>query len=75
MEDFEGVIIGNKFYRFLGDEGNKKIEETQEDVKVINERDKTLLQNYGRPYKDGKPTGTYYKYAKKVEDNNVQVWS
>lgn len=28
-------------------------------------KDKVVLQNYGRPYNDaGKPTGTYYKYAK-----------
>jgi len=29
-------------------------------------RDKAILQSYGRPYsKDGKPTGTFYKFARK----------
>merc|ERR1712224_624255 len=30
----------------------------------IQAADKDILQNYGRPYKDGKPTGTYYSFAK-----------
>mmetsp|Transcript_6620 Transcript_6620/g.8021 ORF Transcript_6620/g.8021 Transcript_6620/m.8021 type:complete len:377 (+) Transcript_6620:110-1240(+) len=29
-------------------------------------KDKSVLQNYGRPYSEQKPTGTYYKYAKKT---------
>jgi len=69
--DFEGVIIGNKFYKFASD-GN--LEETQEDIKGIIEKDKNLLQNYGRPYQAGKPTGSYYKYAKKVGENNIEIW-
>jgi hypothetical protein len=63
-DDFEGVIIGSKFYQFR--EGNH-LEETQEDIKVIIEKDKMVLQNYGRPYNAGKPSGSYYKFAKKVE--------
>jgi hypothetical protein len=68
--DFEGVIVGNKYYKFSGD-GN--LEETQEDIKAITEKDKSVLQNYGRPYQLGKPTGSYYKYAKKIEEN-IEVW-
>ena len=35
------------------------------DVDKTRKTDKTVLQNYGRPYtKEGKPTGSYYKYAK-----------
>jgi len=68
-EDFEGVIVGSKYYQFSGD----KLEETPEDIKVIIEKDKSVLQNYGRPYNAGKPTGSYYKYAKKVDDI-IDVW-
>ena len=35
------------------------------DVDKTRKTDKLVLQNYGRPYtKEGKPTGSYYKYAK-----------
>jgi len=68
--DFEGVIVGNKYYKFSGD-GN--LEESQEDIKAITEKDKSVLQNYGRPYQLGKPTGSYYKFAKKIEEN-IEVW-
>jgi hypothetical protein len=70
--DFEGVILANKFYKFSED--MKNLQETNEDTKVIIEKDKNVLQNYGRPYIGGKPSGTYYKYAKKVENNDVLVW-
>jgi len=75
-EDFEGVIMGNKFYKFSRSEGSdeRNLEETQEDIKGIIEKDKNVLQNYGRPYQAGKPTGSYYKYAKKVEENNIELW-
>ena len=31
----------------------------------LQKADKMSLQNYGRPYANGKPTGTFYKFAKK----------
>eukprot|EP00439_Symbiodinium_sp_Y106_P066150 s2121_g10.t1 len=35
------------------------------DPKEVQKSDAVALQNYGRPYdENGKPTGTYYKYAK-----------
>jgi len=35
------------------------------DVDKTRKSDKSTLQNYGRPYtKEGRPTGSYYKYAK-----------
>ena len=35
------------------------------DAKAVQAADKLALQNYGRPYSAaGKPTGTFYKYAK-----------
>lgn len=38
-------------------------------VDAIAAADKMTLQNYGRPYDAaGKPTGTFYKYAKKHEE-------
>jgi len=70
QEDFEGIVINNKVFKFT--EGG--IEELKEEVSAVNAADKVVLQNYGRPYKDGKPTGSYYKFAKKVEDNDVKVW-
>jgi len=52
--DFETVIEGDSV---VGSERPKA-----EQVAT----DKAILQNYGRPYNDqGKPSGTYYKYARK----------
>jgi len=37
------------------------------DIKQVQKDDCKTIQNYGRPYgSDGKPSGTYYKYAKKA---------
>jgi len=35
------------------------------DFREILKGDQLAFQNYGRPYVDGKPSGTYYKYARK----------
>jgi len=37
----------------------------QEKTQDILKEDKVALQNYGRPYKNGRPVGNYYKHAKK----------
>jgi len=74
-EDFEGLVVGNRFWRFSDENGGTYLEVMDEDVKALNERDKMMLQNYGRPYNAGKPTGTYYKFSKKVESNDVKVWT
>jgi len=65
-EDFEYVVQDKKVYKFSIEEegGTKKIKLGEEapDVKAddVQNSDKTLLQNYGRPYNDaGKPSGTY----------------
>ncbi|CAK0900562.1 unnamed protein product [Prorocentrum cordatum] len=43
--------------------------ELDSDPQSIQAEDAKKLQNYGRPYDDaGKPTGTYYKYAKEPGD-------
>ena len=63
---FAGVIADSSFIPFV----NGKLAEDQPVAveKVDNEAnaDKRMLQNYGRPYnaETGKPTGTYYKYAR-----------
>jgi len=69
-EDFGGIVINNKVFQFT-DNG---FEESKEDVNTVNTADKVMLQNYGRPYKDGKPTGSFYKFAKKVEESSVKTW-
>jgi len=71
-EDFEGFVVENKFYKFSED--FKGVEVPEEDVKGLSEKDKNVLQNYGRPYSGGKPSGTYYKFAKKVENKDVKFW-
>lgn len=64
--DFQGVIADNVFYKFQ-DDGEVDFTSKGEEVKAESEAgaDKMILQNYGRPYENGKPKGTYYKYAKK----------
>jgi len=34
------------------------------DAKDVSNKDKALLQNYGRPLVGGKNSGTYYKFAR-----------
>merc|ERR1712139_105007 len=34
------------------------------DAGKVQAADKDVLQNYGRPYENGRPTGTYYSHAK-----------
>jgi hypothetical protein len=65
-EDFSYVFSNGKAYR-----GREVVEGMDESKMQAN--DKLVLQNYGRPY-DGKPTGTYYKYAKRVRAD-VDDWS
>eukprot|EP01125_Pyxidicula_operculata_P022704 TRINITY_DN9513_c0_g1_i1.p1 TRINITY_DN9513_c0_g1~~TRINITY_DN9513_c0_g1_i1.p1 ORF type:complete len:382 (+),score=96.01 TRINITY_DN9513_c0_g1_i1:26-1171(+) len=72
VSDFEGIVTNGKFYKFTENGG---IEETNEDVTQLNNKDKTTLQNYGRPYKDGKTSGSFYAMAKKFEDKDVFTWS
>ena len=46
--------------------------EEQDTAAKIQAADTKILQNYGRPYVDGKPSGTYYSLAK--EPGTVEVW-
>jgi len=65
-EDFSYVFSAGKAYR-----GKELVEGVDESKTQAN--DKLVLQNYGRPY-DGKPTGTYYKFAKRSR-SDVDDWS
>jgi hypothetical protein len=46
---------------------------SQEDFGTVLAKDKSLLQNYGRPYTEpgGKPSGTFYKYPK---TQRLEAW-
>jgi len=60
-KDFRCQIVNGRAYNM--DEHRM---DPDADAKVMQTEDAKKLQNYGRPYDDaGKPTGTYYKYAKK----------
>mmetsp|Transcript_70246 Transcript_70246/g.142666 ORF Transcript_70246/g.142666 Transcript_70246/m.142666 type:complete len:172 (+) Transcript_70246:2-517(+) len=60
-DDFGNYVVGGN--KILSTETLGMV--SGEDPKKIQAADTQALQNYGRPYnKDGKPTGTYYKYAK-----------
>lgn len=41
----------------------------------VTNKDKAMLQNYGRPLVAGKNSGTYYKFARTPgEPNDMQDW-
>ena len=60
------VLDGTTVVRTTGDS------EEQDTAAKVQAADKETLQNYGRPYVDGKPSGTYYSFAK--EPGTVEVW-
>jgi hypothetical protein len=58
--DFSYYVINGKVYSTEG-----MVSQPESDPKTIQAADTKELQNYGRPYDEtGKPTGTYYQYAK-----------
>eukprot|EP00465_Bigelowiella_longifila_P002563 CAMPEP_0185277274 /NCGR_PEP_ID=MMETSP1359-20130426/58228_1 /TAXON_ID=552665 /ORGANISM="Bigelowiella longifila, Strain CCMP242" /LENGTH=246 /DNA_ID=CAMNT_0027871327 /DNA_START=217 /DNA_END=958 /DNA_ORIENTATION=+ len=60
-KDFSRVIVNGKTVAQSGD--FKVMKENADDIL---KKDKLALQNYGRPYReDGRPSGNFYKYAKK----------
>jgi len=61
-EDFDNFVIGDKLYT-LKDSVATPVEGNY-DIKAIFNNDKTILQNYCRPYEGGKLTGCYYPFAK-----------
>jgi hypothetical protein len=69
-DDFDGIIVSG------GGEGDVFYADgrvADGDSKLLVERDKLKLQNYGRPYtSDGRPQGTYYSFPKAVAD--VESW-
>lgn len=68
--DFKGVVTeDSSFVPFI--DGQLAVEKAElvDSVDKVAADDKMILQNYGRPYdQNGKPTGTYYKYARESLD-------
>lgn len=59
-EDFELVFINNRAYSVPD-----LMPQPELQFSDMQKADKEALQNYGRPYTDsGKPSGTFYRYAK-----------
>ena len=71
--DFHSIAYdGKKIYRFQSS-SLELIEAPEVDIKAVQADDKLHLQNYGRPYAEGKPRGSYYKYPKKFPAD-VNAW-
>lgn len=64
--DFEGYVAdigGNPQFFYFDQKQNADV-----DVKALINEDKLALENYGRPYVDGRPTGSYYSFARDPKD-------
>ena len=72
VNDFENVVISGKVYQLNPKDLSCTPHPTISDPSQLVNEDKNILQNYGRPYIDGKPSGSYYKFSKKFED--IEVW-
>jgi hypothetical protein len=69
-EKFESVVVGEQVF----DVKDATATASDKPSNTVVNDDKTALQNYGRPYADsGRPSGTYYKFAKKPSD--VAGWN
>merc|ERR1712034_148771 len=69
VEQTATILQLSTVWRRAGDRTifDKKLQPVDMDPKKVTEvekQDKTVLQNYGRPYREGRPSGTYYKFAK-----------
>lgn len=62
--DFEGGIVDINGKPIFAS-ATATSSEADADINAIVNNDKLALQNYGRPYADGKPTGSYYSFPKK----------
>jgi len=63
-KDFDYIVVENKKAFKLSDPIT--LPEASPDLKALQNEDKTNLQNYGRPYAEGKkPRGSYYAHPKK----------
>lgn len=73
--DFGGLIFDqhDSFVPFKDDKNSLfELNTESDDIKKIQSKDKEALQNYGRPYQEGKPSGSYYKLAKNPGD--LKIW-
>ena len=64
--DFEYLAVSGGKALLRSDDLTVVLEKSEDDYKAMQKADKAALQNYGRPYdeKSGRPTGSFYKYAK-----------
>jgi len=60
-EDFERVIVNSEIVCRANDMSPYE----KQDLTAVKKEDALGLQNYGRPFVNGRPSGTFYKYAKK----------
>lgn len=79
LTDFEYVVEDSTLHRFsINRRGIVQTGEALQglDLAQVRKADCTALQNYGRPYKDGLPTGTYIKNALKplVGPGGYEEW-
>jgi hypothetical protein len=60
-DDFQYVVEDGKVYNFTVDNREVKLGDAVAgtDATKIQDSDKKILQNYGRPYVEGKPSGSY----------------
>jgi len=63
--DFQQIIVLDKLFALDSSTTPAKIGKPVEgDAKEVSNKDKATMQNYGRPLVAGKPSGTYYKFAR-----------
>jgi len=70
--EFEGIMVDNVFYKLdftknLAVKDEPTTSPTTSPTTVSSTNDKLILQNYGRPYHQNRPDGTYYRYVKSIE--------
>merc|ERR1712218_541000 len=59
--DFKHQVVNGKVFSVFGG----LVPAPSKDPTSLQKEDTKTLQNYGRPYDiEGRPTGTYYRYAK-----------
>lgn len=75
-EDFEGVVVAGPFGERFLQTGSSVAGGTDSfvgrSVKAVIDGDKLELQNYGRPYVDGKPQGSFYAFPKQPAE--IEMW-
>jgi len=76
-KDFQYIVVLDKLFHLenVGGGVSKIGKPAEGDVKDITNKDKAILQNYGRPLVGGKPSGTYYKFSRVPgSDTDLKEW-